>query len=34
MYYALAVVLVLIADQWLKYWVSLNIPLDVGERCV
>lgn len=34
MYYALAVVLVLIADQWLKYWVSLNIPLDVGEKAL
>lgn len=34
MFYALAVVLVLIADQWLKYWVTLNIELDVGEKAL
>ena len=34
MFYALAVVLVLIADQWLKYWVSCNIALDVGEKAL
>ena len=32
MLYALAVVLVLILDQWLKYWVTINIALDAGSR--
>ena len=32
MYYALAVVLVLILDQWLKYWVTINIVLNTGSR--
>ncbi len=32
MLYALAVVLVLILDQWLKYWVTINIALDTGSR--
>lgn len=30
MIYAIAAVLVLIADQWLKYWVTVNIALDTG----
>ena len=30
MIYAIAAVLVLIADQWLKYWVTVNIALDSG----
>lgn len=30
MLYAIVVVLILIADQGLKYWVTLNIPLDTG----
>lgn len=34
MFYAIAVVLVLIADQALKYWVSLNIELNVGEQAL
>ena len=34
MFYALAVVLVLIADQALKYWVSLNIDLNTGEQAL
>ena len=29
MFYALAVVLVLILDQWLKYWVTISIPLNI-----
>ena len=28
MIYAIAAVLVLIADQWLKYWVTVNVALD------
>lgn len=34
MFYAIAVVLVLIADQALKYWVSLNIDLNTGEQAL
>ena len=34
MFYAIAVVLVLIADQARKYWVSLNIELNVGEQAL
>ena len=34
MFYAIAVVLVLIADQALKYWVSLNIYLNTGEQAL
>lgn len=34
MFYAIAVVLVLIADQALKYWVSLNIDLNTGEHAL
>ncbi len=30
MIYAIAAVLVLILDQWLKYWVTVNIALDTG----
>ena len=30
MIYATAAVLVLILDQWLKYWVTVNIALDTG----
>ena len=30
MLYAIVAVLVLIADQWLKYWVTANIVLDTG----
>ena len=30
MYYAIAALLALIADQALKYYVTLNIPLDEG----
>ena len=30
MIYAIAAVLVLIADQWLKYWVTVNIELNSG----
>ena len=30
MWYAIAAILILIADQGLKYWVTLNIPLDTG----
>lgn len=30
MIYAIAAVLVLIVDQWLKYWVTVNITLDTG----
>lgn len=32
MLYALAVVLVLILDQWLKYWVTVNIALNTGSQ--
>ena len=32
MFYALAVVLVLILDQWLKYWVTISIPLNIGSQ--
>lgn len=32
MLYAIAAVLVLIADQWLKYWVTTNIVLDTGSK--
>ena len=28
MWYAIVAILILIADQGLKYWVTLNIPLD------
>lgn len=31
MLYALIAVLLLIADQWLKYWVTVNIVLGTGE---
>lgn len=34
MFYAIAVVLVLIADQALKYWVSLNFDLNTGEQAL
>lgn len=34
MFYAIAVVIVLIADQALKYWVSLNIDLNTGEQAL
>ena len=34
MFYAIAVALVLIADQALKYWVSLNIDLNTGEQAL
>lgn len=34
MFYAIAVVLVLIADQALKYWVSLNIDLNTGGQAL
>ena len=34
MFYAIAVVLVLIADQALKYWVSPNIDLNTGEQAL
>ena len=30
MWYAIVAILILIADQGLKYWVTLNIPLDTG----
>ena len=30
MLYAIAAVLALIADQWMKYWVTANIVLDTG----
>ena len=30
MWYAIVAILILIADQGLKYWVTLNIPLDNG----
>ena len=30
MWYAIVAILILIADQGLKYWVTLNIPLDSG----
>lgn len=30
MLYAIVAVLVLIADQWLKYWVTANVVLDTG----
>ena len=30
MWYAIVASLILIADQGLKYWVTLNIPLDTG----
>ena len=32
MIYAIVVILILIADQALKYWVTLSIPLDEGVR--
>lgn len=32
MLYAIVAVLVIILDQWLKYWVAGNIALDVGVR--
>ena len=32
MLFAIAVILILIADQGLKYWVTLSIPLDEGVR--
>lgn len=32
MLYAIVTVLILIADQGLKYWVTLNIPLDTGSQ--
>lgn len=32
MLYAIAAVLVLIADQWLKYWVTTNIVLSTGSK--
>ena len=32
MLYAIVVILILIADQALKYWVTLSIPLDEGVR--
>ena len=31
MLYAVIVALVLVADQWLKYWVTVNITLSTGE---
>lgn len=30
MWYAIVAILILIADQGLKYWVTVNIPLDTG----
>lgn len=32
MLYAIIVALVLVADQWLKYWVTVNITLSTGEQ--
>lgn len=32
MIYAIVAVLVLIADQWLKYWVTANITLETGSQ--
>lgn len=32
MLYAIIAVIVLILDQWLKYWVTLNITLSTGEQ--
>ncbi len=34
MLFAIAVILILIADQGLKYWVTLSIPLDDGVRAL
>ena len=34
MLFAIAVILILIADQGLKYWVTLSIPLDEGVRAL
>lgn len=34
MLFAIAVILILIADQGLKYWVTLHIPLDEGVRAL
>ena len=30
MLYAIVAMLVIIADQWLKYWIAGNIVLDTG----
>lgn len=32
MLYAIVVILVLIADQWLKYWVTANVVLNTGSK--
>lgn len=32
MLYAIVAMLVIIADQWLKYWVAGNIVLDAGVK--
>ena len=34
MLYALIAVIILIADQWLKYWVTVNIVLGTGEKAL
>ena len=30
MLFAIVAILILIADQWLKYWVTVNITLSTG----
>lgn len=34
MLYAIIAVIILIADQWLKYWVTVNITLDTGSQAL
>lgn len=34
MLYAIIAVLILIADQWVKYWTTVNIVLDTGEAAL
>lgn len=34
MLYAIIAVIVLIADQWVKYWTTINIVLDTGEAAL
>ena len=34
MLYAIIAVLILIADQWVKYWTTVNIVLDTGESAL
>ena len=34
MVYAIVAAIILIADQWLKYWVTVSIVLDTGEKAL